>query len=227
VAVICARAYHQIIMSPALGMFLAVRGPDGRWEAGLSDASPLGWLITLAYFGACGLSVWAGLKEREAFRIAREALVWQFWFILAGILFFLGINKQLDLQSLLTQIGRDAAQSGGWYESRRFVQGLFVLVIVAAGIWAGVLGYKRMHLVWRRYWLPLVGIVMVGTYVVVRMASFHHVDVLLKKPSEGGLGLNWLLEFGGNVVIAYAACRAATARVESKYQSFERRVSIR
>ena len=201
---------------------LGVRGADGRWEAGISDASPMGWLITLGYFVACGLCAWAGVREREAFRVSREPLVWQFWFIVAGVLFLLGVNKQLDFQSLLTQVGRDAAKSGGWYESRRAIQALFVLVVLAAGVGVGVLAYRRMRLVWRRYRLPLIGVVMVGTYVVVRMASFHHVDVLLND-----FGLNWLLEFGGCVVLGYAAYKAATMRVESKYQSFERRVSIR
>lgn len=202
--------------------FLAVRGADGRWEPGISDASPMGWLITLAYFVACGLCVWAGLKERDAFRVSREPLVWQFWFVVAGVLLLLGFNKQLDFQSLLTQVGRDAAKSGGWYESRRALQGLFVLVMLAAGVGAGVLGYYKMRLVWRRYRLPLIGAVLVATYVIVRMASFHHVDVLLND-----FGLNWLLEFGGCALLAYSAYKAATARVESKYQSFERKVSIR
>jgi hypothetical protein len=201
---------------------LAVRGPDGRWEPGIGDPSPMGWIITLAYFIACGLCVWAGVKERESFRVSRESLVWQFWFAAAGILLLLGFNKQLDVQSLLTQVGRDAAQSGGWYSSRRAVQALFVLVMIALGVGAGILGYRKMRLVWRRYRLPLIGITLLATYVIVRMASFHHVDILLND-----FGLNWILEFGGCAILAYAAWRAATEKVQSKYQSFERKVSIR
>src|SRR6185295_16494460 len=99
----------------------------GRWRPGIGDPDPLGWTITVAYFIACGLCVWAGVRERQAAGRAREVLVWKFWFILAGILLFLGFNKQLDLQSLLTQAGRDFAREEGLYEKRRGLQFVFVL----------------------------------------------------------------------------------------------------
>ena len=199
----------------------------GRWQAGLGDNSPLGWLITLAYFGACGLCVWAGLREREAFRTAREPLIWRFWFLLAAILFFLGWNKQLDLQSLLTQIGRDIAKAVGLYGARRGIQAVFVLVMVAVAGVAIWFGYQRMRLVWKRYWLPLVGMVLLVAYVIIRMASFHHVDVLLKKRDDGGIGLNWILELGGCAVVGFAAFKAAKEKHASKYVAFERNVKVR
>jgi hypothetical protein len=199
----------------------------GRWQPGLGDNSPLGWLITLGYFAACGLCVWAGLRELEAFRTAKQPLIWRFWFILAAMLFLLGFNKQLDLQSLLTQIGRDVAKSLGLYGARRGIQAIFVIIMIALAGVAIYFGYQRMRLVWKRYWLPLIGMILLVAYVIIRMASFHHVDVLLKKRADGGIGLNWILELGGCIVVGFAAFKAATEKHESKYVAFEKKVSLR
>ena len=41
----------------------------------------------------------------------------------------LGINKQLDLQSLATQIGRDVIKAWGLYSERRELQFGFILAV--------------------------------------------------------------------------------------------------
>ena len=57
-----------------------------------------------------------------------------FWFALCGVMVFLGFNKQLDLQTCFTQVGRDMAHSEGWYESRRTVQLIFIVILVLLGL---------------------------------------------------------------------------------------------
>jgi hypothetical protein len=44
------------------------------------------------------------------------------------MLFLLGVNKQLDLQTLLGDVGRSVSTAQGWYDKRRAVQAVFVLV---------------------------------------------------------------------------------------------------
>ena len=46
----------------------------------------------------------------------------------------LGINKQLDLQSLLIQIARARAIDGGWYDNRRRYQMEFIVVVTLLGL---------------------------------------------------------------------------------------------
>jgi hypothetical protein len=46
-------------------------------------------------------------------------------------LFALGINKQLDLQTALTELGRVLALSQGWYEQRQVVQFWFIAALAA------------------------------------------------------------------------------------------------
>ena len=77
----------------------------------------------------------------------------------------LGINKQLDLQSLLTQLLRDAAQFQGWYADRRHYQFAFVVAIAAAG----VLGVGAMAWVLRRVlgrvWVTVLGLGWMTSFV--------------------------------------------------------------
>jgi len=193
------------------------RGDRGVWP----------WFITLAYLGTAGLCIWAGRRERE--KMLGRGRRWHapmFWFVLGGLLVALGINKQLDLQSDLTSVGRSVARSGGWYEYRRVVQAVFVLVfaIAAVGAVAGAAWFLRD--LWKRYRLAFIGIIYLCAFVIIRAASFHHVDQALYHTFLGGL-VNAVLELGGNGVIGWAAYRAATERVETNYQAFERKVSIR
>jgi hypothetical protein len=109
-------------------------------------------------------------------QLARERLLWT---TLAALLLLLSINKQLDLQTLLTQIGRDLAKSQGWYEQRRIVQEWFIGGIVFGGM-AGlcVIAWLFRGCFWRNA-LALVGMLILIRFVVIRAASFHHVDGFL------------------------------------------------
>jgi ABC-type Mn2+/Zn2+ transport system permease subunit len=118
--------------------------------------------------------------------------------------FFLGINKQLDLQSAMTELGRIVAFAGGWYEQRRTVQVYFVIGVAAACV-AGTL----ILLFWTRKspiqtWLALGGSTFVLGYVLIRAASFYHIDHFI-----GGrvLGLkwNWILEMTGIAIVLLAS----------------------
>ena len=56
------------------------------------------------------------------------------------MLIVLGINKQLDFQTLLTEIGRKIAHAQGWYEQRQEVQVIFVSLLMLIGA-AGLLTF--------------------------------------------------------------------------------------
>src|SRR5256885_17221488 len=89
---------------------------DITWRPGIGDPNPIAWMITLAYFAVCGLCVWAGLKEKENQGRANEKLVPTFWFVLAGVFFFLGWKKQLGNQKLFLQNGGGGRRGGGGVE---------------------------------------------------------------------------------------------------------------
>src|SRR4051812_28194527 len=90
---------------PALPMFAFTDGD--RWRPGIGDPTFIGWFTVFAYLGAAYL----------CWRAAANSLTGQkvrlFWIALAGTLLALGINKQLDLQTELTFIGKDFAKATG------------------------------------------------------------------------------------------------------------------
>ena len=162
------------------------------WLPGFGDPTPAGWVTVAAYLVAAALAFrMAALRTRPPQRTAERA----FW-ALAGLgLVFLAVNKQLDLQSLMTAAGRCAARMQGWYGARRPVQVAVILGLVAA---AGLVGLLTLALLWRslgRTLPAILGLAAITAFVLVRAVGFHHVDALIGM-RVGGFRLNWMFELG-------------------------------
>lgn len=197
-------------MMSGLHPVLAFTDADG-WHLGIGDPTVMGWVTVLAYLWAAYL----------CFRVAQSSTpqevvkgVKAFWMMLGAMLLLLGINKQLDLQTWLTFSGKRIAQAQGWYEQRKYVQAVFIAGIALCAGAAAWWGWRIMKHQARELWLPLAGFCALLGFVVIRAASFHHVDQMLHF-SLAGFKLNWLLELGGiGIVIAGArrACRLSFAK---------------
>ena len=170
---------------------------DGRWHPGIGDPNVTGWITVAAYLFAMLLCY---LCQRKA----QPGPTRQFWLVMALTMGALGINKQLDLQTLFTQVGRDMALHYGWYGSRRTVQAIFIGALVVAGLLARVSLMRRLQGLDVYARRAASGLVVLGIFVLVRAASFHHVDVLLGFTLEN-IRLNVVLELSGIVIIAVAA----------------------
>jgi hypothetical protein len=181
---------------------------DGRWHPGIGDPTLGGWITVIAYFGTALLAYRAlrfhsrNLGSKSASTNA-QALV-GFWLLITGALVLLGINKQLDLQSWFTEVGRDLARGQGWYEGRRSVQALFVAALVFLGLIGTTVLFVLLRPLIRQVGDALFGLGFLVIFVAVRAASFHHVDQLLR---SGVIRLNWVLELGGIALIALSAWR--------------------
>jgi hypothetical protein len=197
-----------------------------QWSVGIGDPTLMGWLTVVAYFAAAWLCLRAFMVEKAGpprpYRQAIGAL-WRvvrkhwpappaparragLWLLLALLLAALGVNKQLDLQSLLTEIGRVTAIESGWYENRRAVQvGFIGATLVTAALCVAALWWLvRGHL--RDFRLALGGMVLLLGFVIVRATSFHDMDSLIRA-SVGGITVNWVLELGGIALVAVAAAK--------------------
>ncbi|HEY3856231.1 MAG TPA: hypothetical protein VGO67_17735 [Verrucomicrobiae bacterium] len=188
--------------------------PEGllNWKFTLDNPTPLGWTVVAAYLAAAMCCIRAALKSRNNLKQSRAVV----WWILAAGLVFLGINKQLNLQTLMIVIGRNISDAGGWYGERRKIQLIFAIVF-------GAFSFAALIWVWRKYGeffrenpLMLAGAVILVLFVVMRSASINHVIALPIfgfKDDQWG----WILEIMGSSFIAAGALRwtaGAGERVE-------------
>ena len=172
------------------------------WSPHLGDPTLLGWLTVAAYVLAALACVGAAVTRH------RDRV---FWAVLAVGLAALCINKQLDLHQALTVAGRCVAKMQGWFEHRRVVQLVFVLILLVVG--AAVLGLAliRMRRRFHRLGLALCGTALLVVYVAMRAIGFHHVDETLVRHSLGGRPV-WILEVTGIAMILLNAMAAIRGR---------------
>ena len=195
----------------------------GNWAPGIGDPSWTGWVTTIAYFVAAFLCFAAYRAQVQLARqpapvsarpaviagtvmppAARRASV--IWLVLTLALCFLGINKQLDLQTLFTEVGRIVAFKQGWYQRRHSVQLAFVAVMGVMGALgaAGMLRLARGQ--FRQLRLALVGAVFLIAFVGIRATSFHLVDKVLSH-QVAVVRMNAIIELGGIALVAVGAAR--------------------
>lgn len=172
----------------------------GGWSPGIGDPTIMGWLTVVLY----ALGVWQCYQvvSRHSELLRRnEGTLW--WVLVCGLL-ALGINKQLDLQSALTEIGRIFAMQQGWYEGRHKVQAIFIYGVIAL---ASVASFALAFLARKAPFptiLALIGSVCLLAFIVIRASSFHHFDRLIDS-AVFGLRMNWILEMGGIFIIIAGA----------------------
>ena len=131
------------------------------WQTSIADADMADWVTVAAYLLAALLSARAA-RHAGLRRQARDSM---FWRITAVLLVLLGINELLDLQTLLTSIGRAHAKANGWYGEHRRAQHIFVIALGLAAVFAGICMLwltRRTHASVR---LALVGLVFIGLFV--------------------------------------------------------------
>jgi hypothetical protein len=197
-------ALLALIPAQAISAEMGETGLIGRWSPGIGDPTVVGWVTVAAYFAAavcCAVASRSLRGSGDSGRRRRERAIWG---CLSAALFLLGINKQLDLQSAFTELGRILAKSEGWYKDRQVYQGLFILALgLAAFAVVCVLAYLARKLsAWTK--LAVTGSVLIIAYVVIRAASFHHFDVFIQSRIFS-IKMNWILELGGIAVVLWSA----------------------
>lgn len=140
--------------------------------AALSALPPAGELALAGLFGLAALAALRRARQQP------DPGPRRFWAVLALLMAGLALNKPLDLQTALTDLGRGLARAegwwGGWYASRRTVQAGFVIALaglagigLAAGL-AGLRGRLAAHAP------ALAGLALALVFVLGRAAQIHH-----------------------------------------------------
>jgi hypothetical protein len=168
-----------------------------NWSLGIGDPTIGGWVTCALYF----LAVWSAWKTAKFVNTSKEGSLWRAISILFAAL---GINKQLDLQTALTELGRVVATEQGWYGERRAVQVWFIIGVALTCILIGII-----LLIWARKspvptWFALTGTMSVLAFVLIRAASFHHIDKFIGDRILG-LRWNWVVEMTGIAMVIFAS----------------------
>jgi hypothetical protein len=137
-------------------------------------------------------------------RVARDQRsMKRIWLLIAITMLVLGINKQLDLQTLVIQKVRRQAYIHGWYADRRRYQMDFITAISVVGLIVTIGLSVWLRRVLRRLALAIAGVGMLVLFVVIRATSFHYVDRALSLGER--VHLNWIIELCGIGLVALAA----------------------
>lgn len=171
-----------------------------QWTSAIAGAALADWVTVGAYliaaFACTRASSFAWLTRRERDR--------SFWRLTAVLLVFLGINEILDLQALLTVLGREHAKANGWYGQHRQIQYIFVLTLALFGVIAAIITLFLTRKASTSVRVALIGLGFIGLFVIMRAASFHHLDELLGRKAPL---FNWgsMQELFGIAIVAMAA----------------------
>lgn len=188
-------------------------GDEGRWHLAVGDPTPLGWLTFVAYMLAVILC-WRAYQSSVVdvcmqaasapIEAHRQRLLARWWLGLAALMLLLGLNKQADLQTLLTEVGKDLARAQGWYSERRKVQFAFIAILALALVTTGFAVAFALRSVLRQILPALLGLALILAFVELRAALFN---VLRREPGTETLQDLWLLELGGVGLVIWNAHR--------------------
>ncbi len=151
----------------------------------------MGWFTVVSYFACAIVSLSAAIKCKKSDRGA-----FLFWNAISTLMFLLGVNKQLDLQSLLTEIGRQIARYQGWMDQRRIIQFWFIVILVIAVVLSFLIFVIVMRDLFRRFKFAFIGLFVLMSFIMIRAISFHHVDEMLRFRIFD-VKMNWVFELTG------------------------------
>lgn len=175
-----------------------------NWIPSIGDPTFLGWFTVLAYLVTAFLAAKVYFSAENLFSPMTLRKQKFFWLFIVVMMLFLGINKQLDLQSLLTAAGRYYAKKEGWYQDRRRFQIAFIATIIVTSIFTLLILIRYMKETLKENSLAILGLVFLLAFIIVRAASFHHIDKLLMAYIIN-LRVNSILEITGIFLIGYSA----------------------
>lgn len=207
-----------LIDATTIKLMLAELTTEG-WRPGMTGPPITGSLIVASYLIVAAGCAWAlhvarvGAQMAERYRIKNRRAhgrtsayraSFLFWAMLTLWFVILGVNKRFDLETWLTEFGRQIALDHGWYDARWQLQEMLVVGIVLGGVsvLATLLCLTRSLL--PRHVLAFVGTALLGCFVLARTLSFHHLDDILAIELLG-LRLRSLAELTGIICVGICA----------------------
>lgn len=168
---------------------------NNHWVPSIGDPTLIGWLTVAVYFIVALIFLKATVISKN------DNPIKVLWGFLTLSLIFLGINKQLDLQTLFTLIGKSLAIEQGWYQYRKITQITFIVLVGLIGTTGLILLFKKYKSTSFEIKIILIGCMVLFSFILIRASSFHHMDVFINMKIIGAR-MNAILELGGLSIIA-------------------------
>lgn len=168
----------------------------------------LGWTMLALYL----ITALLAFRAATISTFPNSAAMGRVWICLGVILSALGLNKELDLQTLLIEFGRQIAHSEHLFAYRLklylvfFLGSMLVIVALLAVILLRFSADIRTFA--RQFPLAISGCGLICAYIVIRTALIDNVDLMLGV-SLKQIAFLWLLEAGGLLLIMVQALRTA------------------
>ena len=151
-------------------------------------------------------------RPSSVVRGQRSSSSGRIWLWLGVVLAALGLNKQLDLQTRIIQLGRRivGAEHLAAYRAELYAVFFlgFILILAVIALFAIIARRLREPTgrFVRQFPLAAAGCVLICAYIVIRAASIDNVDLMLGLDFER-IPFLWLLEGGGLLLIIVQALR--------------------
>ncbi|MCM8532916.1 MAG: hypothetical protein NE330_17235 [Lentisphaeraceae bacterium] len=139
-----------------------------RWKLGIGDPTIEGWIISGLYFLA---AIFCFMKFQNRHELSSRKL--QTWLAVCFVLLFLSFNKQLDLQTLISDVGRYIAVKTELMEQRHIFKRAFILVVGLSAVSILFLFRENVLILIKTEKLAFAGILSLGLFVILRATSFH------------------------------------------------------
>jgi hypothetical protein len=170
----------------------------GSWQPTIGDPTVMGWFTVGSYYACSLVAFVAALTDKD---VERKSFF--FWCGVGFLMILLAVNKQYDIQSLFTEMGRQIARAQGWMDQREIVQFWFIMVFGASATVALLLFSIVMRDLFRRFILAFSGLFFLLAFLVIRAVSIHSFDMIIQFKYLG-VKMNWLFELTGIYVTGAA-----------------------
>lgn len=174
----------------------------GRWQLGFNDPYFVSWIMVTIYILVAILAI--AVARHASFPADTRRRERVFWAAVAGVMAFMAVNKQADLQTLIISAGSCVMRAQGWYEQYHLLKGTMMSILVLSAFGSGAVFLWALLPTLRRTALPMLGLALVAGFIVFRAAETLNVLGPLHAVARG----NWpdrILELSGPLVIVVAA----------------------
>lgn len=133
----------------------------------MGDNSFLAWLICFTY-----LYLATVLFKFDKSKLSRREA--NFLLFNTGLLLLLGINKQLDLQTIIIDQFKYYAHQFGVYGYKNLLKKTFVIIVLTTALLATILVVKHAKALGKKYIPLILGWCLIFLFIALRVFYFEH-----------------------------------------------------